>query len=387
MRRLLFLACAVVFLDVTFFAVLTPLLPDYRSDHSLTEVGAGVLSGSFAAGTLVMALPAGWYAARFGSRMAVLTGLVGIGIFSPVFGFANEIWLLDASRFFQGASGALMWAGAISWVIQAGPKDQRGALVGTVIAAAVVGELLGAPLGALAHQVGTGIVFGSVLILAALLFALAWSIPYAKVFEPQTIKGAISVARGSKLTPAIWLLAAPSFAFGMTVLVAPLKMDDLGASPFLIAAAFAVGSVTEAIVGPVIGKVSDRVGRTGPYLLGVIVVAVAVAAIGAFSTLPAVFVSVVFIAFGSGIAFTPASTLVADVAANAGLNQGYASGAANVAWGGGQMLGAFGGGLLASAGGFLLPALLTVLVLGIAASVARRLVEDLPEEPVSAEGI
>jgi len=386
-RRLLFLACAVVFLDVTFFAVLTPLLPDYRSDYSLSEAGAGLLSGSFAAGTLVMALPAGWYAARFGSRRAVLTGLVGIGIFSPIFGFANEIWLLDTSRFFQGASGALMWAGSISWVIQAGPKDQRGALVGTVIAAAVVGELLGAPLGALAHQVGTEIVFGSVLVLAAFLFAVAWSIPFVADGEPQTVNGAISAARGSKLLPAIWLLAAPSFAFGMTVLVAPLKMDDLGASPFLIAAAFAAGSVTEAIVGPLVGKLSDRVGRTGPYLVGAVVVAFAVAALGTFSTLPAIFIAVVFIAFGSGMAFTPASTLVADVAAGAGLNQGYASGTSNVAWGGGQMLGAFGGGLLASAGGYLLPALVTVVVLGSAALVAKAMNGKLPDEQTTTGAI
>ena len=112
MRRLLIFACAVVFVDVTFFAVLTPLLPAYRSDFDLGEGGVGLLAGSFAAGTVVMALPAGWMAARFGPRRTVITGLVGIGIFSPLFGFAENLVLLDGSRFLQGAAGADLFGAA-----------------------------------------------------------------------------------------------------------------------------------------------------------------------------------------------------------------------------------------------------------------------------------
>jgi MFS family permease len=378
MRRLVFLACAVVFLDVTFFAALTPLLPQYRSELGLSEASAGLLSGSYAAGTVVMALPAGWFAARFGPRRAVLTGLVGMGICSPIFGFADQVALLDASRFFQGASGALMWAGAITWVVSAGPSDQRGAMIGTVVAAAVVGELLGAPLGAVAHEIGTEIVFGSVLAMSAILFVFAYTIPAVENSEPQSISEATVAIRRSDLSSAIWLLAAPSFAFGVTVVVAPLRMDDLGASAFLIAAAFATGSVVEAVVGPLIGRYSDRVGRTGPYLMGIAVVSAGLIVVGAFSVLPVAFTAVVFIAFGSGLAFTPATTLVTDVATAAGLNQGYASGATNVAWGGGQMLGAFGGGLLAGIG-FLLPCLITVAVLGAIAIVAKGISEQLPQ--------
>lgn len=384
MRRLIFLACAVVFLDVTFFAVLTPILPDYRDDHSLSEAGVGLLSGSFAAGTLVMALPAGWFAAHFGPRRTVLTGLVGIGVFSPIFGFADHILLLDVSRFFQGASGALMWAGAITWVVTSGPPEQRGALVGTVLAAAVVGELAGAPLGVLAHQVGTEIVFGSVFFLAIGLGALALTIPAKTVTERQAPRQAIAAARGSRLGRAVMMLLAPSVAFGMVIVIAPLRMDDLGASPFLIAAAFAVGSITEATVGPMIGRYSDRVGRTGPYVVGLSLLALSVVIIGILELLPVLFAAVVLMAFASGIAFTPASTMITDVAGAAGLNQGYASGASNVAWGGGQMLGAFGGGILAGVAGFILPCMLTVILLGIMATVARR-VDEIPpaERPVA----
>lgn len=373
MRRLLFLACAVVFLDVCFFSVLTPLLPSYESDHGLTEGSAGILAGSFAAGSLVFAIPAGWLVARIGSRKTVVIGLVGIGLASPAFGFADDILLLDLFRFLQGGAGALMWAGAISWVVVASPTDRRGEMLGIVIAAAVAGELLGAPLGALAHQVGTEIVFSSVLLASVALIVLALGLPTPADVESQPLGEAWRRLRRSDAPAGVLMLAGPSVAFGLAVVVGPLHMDDLGASPLLIAAAFAAGSVVELVVGPVIGRISDRVGRTLPYLIGVSTMVLAVLGLGVFGVLPLMFVAVMLLAFGAGMAFTPASTLVTDHASAAGVNQGYASGAANVAWGGGQVLGAAGGGILAGASGYLLPCLITAALLVAVGIVARSL--------------
>ncbi len=382
MRRLLFLACAVVFVEVTFFAVLTPLLPDYRADFHLGEGGAGVLAGSFAAGTLIMAMPAGWIAARFGPRRTVIAGLVGIGIFSPIFGLADQLWLLDGSRFLQGAAGALMWCGAISWVISSAPLGRRGRMMGTVIAAAVMGELLGAPLGALAHHVGPEIVFGMVFFAAAALIGLAMTVQPAAEVDGQPISSAVKAIRRSNVPRASAVLAGPSIAFGLVVVVAPLRMDDLGATPVLIAGAFVAGSVIEAVIGPLVGRFSDRVGRTLPYLVGISVSGAAIIGIGVFGVLPVLFAAVMFASFGAGLSFTPASTLVTDAATASGLNQGYASGASNVAWGGGQMLGAVGGGFLAGVAGYLLPTLVVAGVLVLAAMVARNTDLPLPSEAV-----
>ena len=373
MRRLLVLACAVVFLDVTFFSVLTPLLPSYQSDHDLSDGSAGVLAGSFAIGAFVFAIPAGWLVARIGARPTVIVGLIGIGIFSPLFGFAENIVLLDLLRFLQGGVGAFMWAGAIAWVVVAAPPGRRGEMLGIVIAAAVAGELLGAPLGALAHEVGTEIVFGTVLIFAAILVGLALGIPGATDIEAQPLSDAWRRIRSSEVPSGVVMLAAPSVAFGLAGVIGPLHMDDLGASPLLIAAAFAAGSVIELIVGPLIGRISDRVGRTLPYLVGVGTMTVAVIGLGIFGLLPLMFATVMMLAFGAGMAFTPASTLVTDQATASGVNQGYASGFSNMAWGGGQALGAAGGGALAGAAGYLLPCLVTAVLLVAVGILARSL--------------
>jgi MFS family permease len=367
-------------METTFFAVLTPLLPSYRDDLGLSDAEVGMLSGSFAAGTLLTALPGGWFAARYGPRRAMIVGVIGVGIFSTAFGFADRIEVLDLTRFLQGAFGALMWAGAISWAIAVAPRARRGQVMGTIIAAAVVGEMLGSPIGALAYAVGTEIVFSSVLILAIGITAVAMTIPPASEVEGQPVDEAVAAARRARLARTALVLAGPSAAFGMVVVVGPLRLDDLGATPWMIAGAFAGGSLVEALIGPWVGKFSDRVGRRLPYVAGLIVMSVAIAVVGMFSILPMLLIGVLLVAFGAGLAFTPASTLITDAATNAGLNQGYAAGAANVAWGGGQMVGAVGAGYLAGVAGYALPTVVMIAVLGVVWLIVRPITaQPLPD--------
>src|SRR6476661_8410055 len=115
MRRLLLLASAMIFFDVAFFAAVAPLLPGYVDDLDLSKAQAGVLSASYAAGTLFAALPAGFVASRVGPRRTVICGLLLLGVASLAFGQAEEINLLDGLRFIQGVAGALIWSGAMTW--------------------------------------------------------------------------------------------------------------------------------------------------------------------------------------------------------------------------------------------------------------------------------
>src|SRR5688500_14134387 len=167
MRRLLLLASTIVFVDVAFYAAITPLLPTYVDDLDLSKAEAGVLTASYAAGTLIASLPAGLVAARIGARPAVLGGLALLGVSSLGFGLAESAVLLDTARFAQGVGGALTWSGALTWLIVSAPEDRRGELIGSALGAAVAGALLGPALGGLAGEVGTEPVFGSVLVLAA----------------------------------------------------------------------------------------------------------------------------------------------------------------------------------------------------------------------------
>ena len=94
MRRLLVLVSVIVLVDVMFYSAITPLLPSYVDDLDLTKSEAGVLSGSYAAGTMAASLPAGWLAARWGVRPTLLTGLALLAVSSVAFGFGESFELL-----------------------------------------------------------------------------------------------------------------------------------------------------------------------------------------------------------------------------------------------------------------------------------------------------
>src|SRR3954454_20341283 len=109
MRRLFPLVAAVIMLDTMFYAAITPLLPGYADDLGLTKTAAGVLSASYAAGTLIAAIPSGFLAARIGFRATMLVGLALLGASSVLFAFATDVAVLDAARFAEGVGGACSW--------------------------------------------------------------------------------------------------------------------------------------------------------------------------------------------------------------------------------------------------------------------------------------
>jgi MFS family permease len=142
-RRLLLLASTVVLVDTSFYAAITPLLPELTDQYGLSKAGAGLLAAAYPAGTFAGGLPGGLLAARWGVKPTVLLGLALMVVSSIGFAFANSVVMLDIARFVQGLGGAASWAGAMAWLAAAAPRDQRGQMIGSAMGAAIAGALLG----------------------------------------------------------------------------------------------------------------------------------------------------------------------------------------------------------------------------------------------------
>src|SRR5690606_30660228 len=110
MRKLLVLAATVVFVETMFFAAVAPILPQLSEEFGLSKTHAGVLSGAYAVGTLLVAIPGGLLAAKFGPRRTVAAGLALMSLASLAFALGQHILLLDGARFVQGVGGAMAWA-------------------------------------------------------------------------------------------------------------------------------------------------------------------------------------------------------------------------------------------------------------------------------------
>jgi MFS family permease len=380
MRRLLILASAMVFFDVAFYAAIAPLLPDYVSQFGLSKAEAGVLASAYAAGTLLASLPAGLVATRVGPRRTVIAGLLLLGASSVVFGFGSEIGVLDAARFAQGISGALIWSGALTWLITTAPPERRGSVIGTALGTAIAGALVGPLIGALAAELGTDFVFSGVLAIAIVLAAFASRLPEVGTPERQPLSEVVMTMTSRPILTATAFVAIPSLMFGAVEVLVPLRIHELGGGGLVIASGFIAAAALEAALAPVMGRYSDRFGRRIPFVVGIGICAWAMIGIAAAGALAPMLGALILGSLGAGLCFAPALATLSETAEASGLHQGFAAGLSNMAWAVGQMVGALVGGGAASAVGYTVPAVgIAALLLGTSFYAYRSLLPPLAQ--------
>ncbi|MFL5817130.1 MAG: MFS transporter [Conexibacter sp.] len=350
MRRLLLLVGAIVFVDLMFYAAITPLLPWYADRFDLSKTGAGLLAGSYAAGALLGSVPSGLLAVRLGNRKTMLIGLALMSGASVGFAFGHTIVMLDSMRFLQGVGGACTWAGGLGWLLSLTPPEERGATIGKAMSAALVGLLVGPALGALARVVGPEAPFTSIGVLGVLLMVLALRIeaPPAGVSMRAEQSLRVALADGP-IRVAMLLVTVPALMFGAIEVLVPLSLDRLGATSGAIAATFIAASAIEAVAQVLVGRVADRRGRMWPIricLAGALVFMLllplpdAVWVLAAVTTIGCVV---------TGMINTPAMALLSDGVESAGIGQGFGFALVNLVWAGGQVVGTVAGGALAGA--------------------------------------
>jgi MFS family permease len=342
MRRLFPLVAAVILTDTMFYAAITPLLPGYADDLGLSKGAAGVLSASYAAGTLIAAIPSGFLAARIGFRATMLVGLGLLGVSSVAFAFGDSVAVLDPARFAEGVGGACAWTGGLGWLLAAAPADRRGEMIGAALAAAIFGILLGPVIGGIATVTGPEVVFCGVAVVAAAFAVWVLSVPG---IAPGGVPGVRSVAAAILSAPvlfAFWLVVLPSVLSGAFDVLIPLRLDDLGASGIAVGAAFFIAAGIEAFTAPAIGKLSDRRGRLVPIRAGLLACPIAALILPVPGTVVLVTLALIAVVLAMSLIWTPAMALLSDNAEATGLDLAFASALVSLAWAGGQVIGGSG---------------------------------------------
>jgi MFS family permease len=387
LRRVVVLVSAIVLLDVLFYSALAPLLPSYAAHLHLSKSQAGLLSGAYAFGTLLGSLPAGWVAARRGTRPTLLIGLGLLAAASLAFGFGDSFPVLAGARFAQGVGGAAAWAAGLAWLVEVAPRGQRGRLIGTTLGFGIAGAMGGPVLGAVAETLGPAVVFPAVALVAAGLGVAV--VLTATAGDPPPRGDLRAALRDRRVWAGSWLTTLPALFFGAYGVLVPLRLAALGVGVAGVAATFLVAAALEAVTSPLVGRLSDRRGPLVPLRAGLTGVTVAALLLPWPKTGWVLGAAVLLAAVTGGMLFAPASALLSHGAEDAGLAQGLVFGLFNLAWAGGQVTGAAGGGWLADTTTDAVPYLL-VAVLAVASLLAlTRLSPDTgtrPEPEQAAQG-
>ena len=370
MRRLSLLVGAIVLVDTMFYAAITPLLPDLVDELGLGKNGAGVLAGSYAAGTLIGALPGGWLAARAGVKATVLAGLTLMSVSGLAFAFGSSVVVVDLARFMQGVGGACTWAGGMAWVAGEAPRERRGEVIGGVLGAAIFGVQLGPVVGALATAIGREAAFST-----TVLFGLglgAWALTMPARGGSAVLTAPAAALRQRSMLAGMWLTALPAAAFGVLDVLAPLRLAALGASGLALGATFFAAAGVEAVIAPGAGRAADRRGALPVARMGLAIGTVALVVLQLPGSAWGLAVTVVFAAGLLGVLWVPAGLLLTAGAELIDLDDAYAYAFFNLAWAGGFTIGAAGGGAVAQVTADAVPYLLIAAAYGASLAVADR---------------
>ncbi|HXY86352.1 MAG TPA: MFS transporter [Gaiellaceae bacterium] len=383
LRRLLFLVGAIVLIDTTFFAALTPLLPHYAHTIGLSKASAGLLQAMYPIGVLVASVAGGVAVARFGVKATVLLGLAILPVSTVAFGFATTEWQLDLARFIQGMSSAFSWTGGLAWLVAAAPSSRRGELIGSAFAAAIVGALFGPVLGAVASFTGTRAAFSVVAALAIVLAVAAARTPSAVPEHAQSPRVLVSALGSRRILGCIWLCLLPALLFGNLSVLVPLRLSVLGWGAAAVGATFLVSAGFEAVASPIVGRISDRRGRFLPIRVALIGSIVGTALLPWPDKPIVLAVLVILSSLAFGIFWPPAMSMITDAAESRGMDYGYAFALVNLAWAPGQAGGSALGGGIAAATSDAVPYVILCILCAVTLVVLQRHRAALALRPAS----
>jgi MFS family permease len=361
---------AVVFADTMFYAAIAPLLPGLAHALRLSKLSAGLMTASYPVGTFLGALPGGLLTVRVGPKRAVYLGLALLAGSTLAFGWLHDAAALDCARLVEGVGGACSWAGALAWVVAETPASRRGGAIGAALAAAVGGSLFGPVIGTVGSAVGRGPAFSAVVVFAVVLIDQARRLPLVHSSSSQGLRHlADALRRTGTMAIAAWLVVLPALGSGVLNVLAPLRLHRLGAGAGAIGGTFLAASAVEALLSPVVGRLSDRRGRLAPLRFGLLASALTLACFTLPATAWGLAALVVASAMALGTFWAPAMAMLSDAGEAGGLEHGLAAALMNMAWALGQMAGGGAGGALAKAAGDAVPmagtAVLCVLTLGV----------------------
>ncbi|WP_455389388.1 MFS transporter, partial [Petrachloros mirabilis] len=303
------LLCTIgVFCFISYNMVRMPVLALFAESLGAGPERIGLIVSVSTLTGVFLKLPSGALSDIYGRRMLLRVGVIAFGLPPFIYPFVSDLNLLTVLRMFHGLATAIFAPSALATVAEL-YRERRGAALGTYTAATQSGALLGPFIGGyLAYAAG----FPSAFVTAGLFGCLAIVIFYSLHLTPppprvhekglapvlsEMWKGFAIVARNRKVLITSSTDAAKMIANGALMAFLPLYGVSVGLNPGEVGLLFTVQALTSFFSKPIMGRVSDQVGRQPLIMTGLLICA------GTFVLIPHVSVFAVLLLLSAGFGF------------------------------------------------------------------------------------
>ncbi len=318
------LICTVgIFCFISYNMVRMPALSLFAESLGASPERIGLIVSVSTLTGVLLKLPSGALSDIYGRRFLLRIGVVAFGLPPFLYPFITNLDALTALRFLHGLATAIFAPSALATVAEL-YRERRGAALGTYTACTQSGSLLGPFLGGyLIHAAGfstafvTAGVFGCIAMVLFYSLHLDVSVPQRKeqgtaVVLSEMWKGFAAVAKNKKVLITSTTDAAKMIANGALMAFLPLYGISVGLNPGEVGVLFTVQAFTSFFSKPIMGRISDRVGRQPLIILGLFICAGTFICIPHVSMLPVLLVLSAGFGFGEAVVSSSSSALVAD---------------------------------------------------------------------------
>ncbi len=307
-----------IFVDLIGFGIVLPLLPFYAQDFGATPALIGLLVAVHPATQLVSGPIWGRISDRVGRRPILLVGLVGSGASYLIFALAGNLVWLFASRAMAGVAGANIPL-AQAYIADSTEVENRTRGMGLVGAAFGLGFIAGPAIGGALSHFGYAVpgFFAAALCLANAAGAYVYlpeslstelrakAVAAAGVGLLGRLRFAVTFARQPAIGALIAIFMLATFVFSAFTTVFPLWIDvELGYNARHAGYLLAYFGLLMAIVqGRLLGPIAGRLGEKRLLVVATAVLTVTYALLPLSTVLWALALSLVPLAFGTGLSW------------------------------------------------------------------------------------
>ena len=301
-----------VFIDITGYGIIIPLLPFYTSQFQAGPTALGVLLASFAFMQFLFAPILGKASDNLGRKPILLLSLLISFIGFTIFSFSNSYLMLLLSRIIAGL--ATERAVAQAYIADITDKETRTKELGKIGAALGAGFIIGPALGGILSVYGYSIPGYIAMILTGInvAFVFAFLKESRREKTPQEKPGKSYLGElGNSIKkpligPTLFILFIVTFAFSTIPVVVPLlSIDYFNFSSLELSYIFIyIGLIQIFMQGFLIGKISKRFGEEKLIAVGSIIMAVGTFLMPIFRNLAAFYLTNAVLAAGVGLTNT-----------------------------------------------------------------------------------